>query len=390
MSIKAHTVISQSPESYGAGHHAAKELVEHMDGPPNAVLAYLTVNHDRSAFLTGLRDGVGPDTDILGCSVQGVMGRGFASERGYCAGVIGLGGGFDASVGRVDEIAAATAAKGRELGESLTHDRAAAPKAVVLLYDPLTGADMDVFLTALMDVVGCPIIGGGAGHFYGPMTTTFQFYQEDVTVSSAVAMALYGDFEIETAISTGCAPVGIEMTVTRADGPMLLELDGSPALEVWKDVAGSGNPDVDHTAALALGVPFDGAGHADEYLVRAAFGSDSDLGGVVLQAAIAPDTPVMLHHRTIDDVLGGTDRMANDLAARLEGRTVRAVLGFECGARTEPFLGTGPALEENLALQQVVAPDAAWLGMFAWGEVYTYGATPTFNNYTFPMLVVTE
>jgi hypothetical protein len=205
-----------------------------------------------------------------------------------------------------------------------------------------------------------------------------------------VAVALYGDFGIEAAISTGCAPVGIEMTVTRADGPMLLELDGMSALDVWKEVAGSGNPDVDHTAALALGVPFDDAGHSDEFLVRAAFGADDDLGGVVLQAAIPTGKRVMLHHRTVDVVLGGTRRMADDLTARIGGKRVYGVLGFECGARTEPFLGAEPALEENVELQRTVAPEAPWLGMFAWGEVYTYGNTPTFNNYTYPLLVITE
>jgi hypothetical protein len=98
----------------------------------------------------------------------------------------------------------------------------------------------------------------------------------------------------------------------------------------------------------------------------------------------------MLHHRTVDDVLTGTQRMADDLKKRLDAKTPKAVMTFECGARTKPFLGMEGARNENLALQSVIGEDAAWAGMLAWGELFPTAGKPSFHNYAFPILVITD
>jgi small ligand-binding sensory domain FIST len=81
--------------------------------------------------------------------------------------------------------------------------------------------------------------------------------------------------------------------------------------------------------------------------------------------------------------------MGGDLAERVGKRHVLAVLGFECGARTSPFLGLKGTNEENIALQAAIAPDAPWLGMLAWGEIAPVGGEPAFHNYTYPLVVLT-
>jgi hypothetical protein len=176
------------------------------------------------------------------------------------------------------------------------------------------------------------------------------------------------------------------MTVTRAEGNRIFELDGRPALDVWMEIASSGPPSVDHTAALAIGVPI---GDNGEYLVRAAFGIDEERRGVIIQTGLAAGTVVMLHHRTVSDILDGTAAMARDLRARLHGKTIHAVLGFECGARTRPFLGQDVTVRENAALQEVLG-GATWLGMLAWGELFPVAGRPEFHNYSYPVLVLTD
>ena len=110
----------------------------------------------------------------------------------------------------------------------------------------------------------------------------------------------------------------------------------------------------------------------------------------MLQAGVEPGTKVMLYHRTIAAVLDGTRRVARDLAQRLQGKRVRAVLGFECGARTAPFLGEEATLAENLELQNILAPDAEYTGVVVWGELFDVGGRPAFHNYTYPLLVIAE
>ncbi|HTE55493.1 MAG TPA: FIST N-terminal domain-containing protein [Kofleriaceae bacterium] len=388
MGVFARSCFSTLVSSREAGRKVAEEAIGGADAAPAVLLAYASVNHDQAGFLRGVHEVLPTGTAVLGCSAQGIMSRGVVAEDGYLAGAIALGGSsLGVVTSHVEGIHVDSAAKGRDLGRSLCADLSGSPRAVILLYDPLCGADMDVFLASLFEEVRCPIIGGGASQPHGPMVRTFQYYDDRAFSGGAVAVALDGTFGMETAVCHGTSPVGIEMIVTRADGPMILELDGRPALEVWQEMTSAGQPDLENTAALAVGIPADDDGL---YLVRAAFGTDAALGGVLLQASLPTGTPVMLHHRTIEGVLGGTTAMARDLSARLGGRKVRAVLGFECGARTASFLGHDRVMRENLELQDAIGGDPAWLGLLAWGELYPLGGRPQFHNYTYPILAITD
>jgi hypothetical protein len=82
--------------------------------------------------------------------------------------------------------------------------------------------------------------------------------------------------------------------------------------------------------------------------------------------------------------------MARDLAARLVGRRPWAVLGFECAARTFPFLGQTNTHQEHEHLRAAVAPETPWLGMMAWGEIGPCAGRPAFHNYSYPLLVLTD
>jgi hypothetical protein len=384
MGITAASVVSDGVDSYETGQYLGRSVAAEVT--PSVLLYYATVNHEQTALLRGIRAAVPPHTRVLGCSSQGVMTRGRVMEEGYAAGAIGIGG-VDVATAHADRIDLDTNAKGRALGTALCAGLRGQPKVIVLFWDPLCGADMDQLLAGIHDQVRCPIIGGAAGQTHSAMFKTFQAFEDRVFERGAVAMAIAGDLTCEMACSSGTSPVGVEMTVTRAEGNRLLELDGRPALDVWMEVASSGPPSIDHTAALAIGVPI--GGDRGEYLVRAAFGVDTERGAVIIQAGLPAGTIVMLHHRTVRDILDGTAAMARDLRARLGDKTIRAVLGFECGARTRPFLGPDVTARENAELQDVLG-GATWLGMLAWGELFPVAGRPAFHNYTYPVLVLAD
>ncbi len=66
------------------------------------------------------------------------------------------------------------------------------------------------------------------------------------------------------------------------------------------------------------------------------------------------------------------------------------VLGFECGARTLPFLGAEATQLENRALQARFSPDVEWAGVICWGEVFPVPKRPGFHNYTYPLLALAD
>jgi len=389
------SIFSDEPESLDAGRAVAQELVDKFEpGGLKAVLAYATMNHDQQAVLEGLRAGLGKDTLLLGCSVQGVVSNAELTEDGFALGVMGFGGpDIDCAIAVEREVQEAPRDKGRSLAQALKRDLKSLPKAVILYYDPLCGIDVESMLEGLRFELDCPIIGGAAGQPWGPPRETFQFWDREVLSHSALALAITGSFEVEQGICHGTAPVGIASVVTKAVGQRILEIDGRRAVDVWRETTGCAIEDLvhqGHLAAWAVGVELIGAGGQIDRSIRGAFGFEPDTGALILQAPVAEGTKVMLQHRTIDRVLDGTRNMAADMAKRLTGRTPRAVLGFECAARTFPFLGEENTRAEHQGLRAEIAPDAPWLGMMAWGEIGPCAGRPAFHNYTYPLLVLTE
>ncbi|HZU82726.1 MAG TPA: FIST N-terminal domain-containing protein [Polyangiaceae bacterium] len=397
MSFHAWSHFSVETDSKKAGSAAAKALKEGFGSRPlKAALLYASVTHDQGALLRAARAELGPDVPIVGCSVQGVIGNGVVREGGYLLGAMGLGGDqLKVSVSIERDIPVDTRTRGRRLGAQTRARLAEDPKVCVVLYDPLCNADVEQMLAGLTEELSCPLIGGGAGQPFGPIVKTFQYWQDEVVEHSAIAVGLAGPLTTELGVCHGTSPTGFVMTVTRCEGNALLEIDGRRALDVWLEVTGASVEEVNNqefSSNWAIGIERtvlapDGEKHS-MYFVRAAFGFDLDRGAVVVQAAIPQGTRVMLHHRTVPAVTEGTVSMGRDLAARLAGRVPWAVLGFECGARTSPFLGEAGTLKENLALQKTVAGDAPWLGMMAWGEIAPVAGKPAFHNYTYPLLVL--
>jgi hypothetical protein len=398
MELIARTCSSQQSDSTRAGDEVGKSLMEAFgDKSLQCVVLYGAVNHDQAALVRTLRGVVGPKVPIVGCSSQGVMTRGAVREGGFYVGAMGFGGSSLKSGTAVEhEIAADTRAKGARLAKSVLSQLGAEPKVLVLLYDPLCGADVHELIAGVREHINCPIVGGGASQPWGPMVKTYQYFGDEVFSHGAVALGLGGPFTAELGVCHGTSPTGLTMTLTRADANRLLEIDGRPALEVWREITGWAEGetiDQNHVAAWAIGVErpvaaVDGKTHS-AYAIRAAFGFDPAEKSITVQAAIPQNTKIMFHHRTTAAVLEGTKVMGGDLSERIGKQRVWAVLGFECGARTSPFLGSKATTDENVALHGAVAPDAPWLGMMAWGEIAPVGGEPAFHNYTYPLVVFT-
>lgn len=391
----ASSIFSDEPESLDAGKAVAEGLLSEFgkDGL-KAVVAYATMNHDQQAVLEGLRAGLGEDVLLLGCSVQGVVANADLTEDGFAVGAMGFGGPDLQCAAAVErEVQEGPKEKGRRMGQSLKRDLDGPPKAVLLYYDPLCGLDVESMLEGIRLELDCPIVGGAAGQPWGPPRQTFQYWDREVLSHSALALAVRGSFDVEVGICHGTAPVGIASVVTKATGQRIFEIDGRPAVEVWRETTGCAVEDLvhqSHLAAWAVGVEMTGAAGQVERVIRGAFGFEPDTGALILQAPVTEGTRVMLQHRTIEKVLNGTREMGTDLAARLTGRTPRAILGFECAARTFPFLGESNTRAEHQALRAALATDAPWLGMMAWGEIGPCAGRPAFHNYTYPLMVLTE
>jgi hypothetical protein len=282
-------------------------------------------------------------------------------------------------------------AVGRKISSHLLKSPPGEPVMLLCLYDPLTGVNVDQLLRGLESVQPIPIVGGAASQPWGQILETRQYCEREIAQDAAVCVLISGDVRTEFGVSHGAVPLGVEMTITKATGHVVSEIDGRPAYGVWKELVGAGEHlCVEDIASWAIGIrlPEGLAGEYEGCVTRSVFKVDRENESIYLQSEIAEGTRVMFHHRTFEAVVKRALRMAERLGERIGQAQPCFALSFECGARSGPFLGHQAALEEIRGVQSAIGADVPWLGMYAWGEIAPMGGVNYFHNYTFPVCVL--
>jgi small ligand-binding sensory domain FIST len=175
------------------------------------------------------------------------------------------------------------------------------------------------------------------------------------------------DVAVSTGLSQGCSPVGEIHEVTKAKDNILFELDGRPALEVFKEDIGEVLArNLERVAGYihaALPVSGDDSG---DYLVRNVVGIDPQNGLVAIGERIAAGDRVMFVRRDGPSAMKDLDRMLTDVTGRA-GKEAKAALYFSCVARGPNLFGGNS--EELTAVQDAIGADVPVVGFFANGEI---------------------
>ena len=127
---------------------------------------------------------------------------------------------------------------------------------------------------------------------------------EDVLDEGAVGVRLDG-VEVLPCVSQGATPIGPELTITAADGNIIDELAGRPALETLRETIESLPAEELELVqgGLLMGIVVD-ANKPDyvqgDFLVRGLVGADPATGKVAVAADVHPGQVVRLHARDAD------------------------------------------------------------------------------------------
>lgn len=290
--MHAHATWTAKTASRDAGVELGEKIsanVAHL----KVVIVYATVHHELEKLLEGLASKLPAGTVVSGCSSHGLTLRNFFQEDGFLAGAIGLGdAGLVGASALEHEINVDTVEKAKRLAQQIRDQLGRSPKALVVYYDPLSRVDVPKLIAGLNAVLpDTLVVGGAAGQPWGPMVRTYQFDGTRVSTGACVALGLDGPFGVLCGRSSGAAPAGIRMKVTRSDGNHLLELDGRPALDVWLEMVGreTSTNNVDDSAAWAIGLRQKDSGTIDGeelWTIMAAFGFDPARKSVILQASV--------------------------------------------------------------------------------------------------------
>ncbi|MGH2868839.1 MAG: FIST signal transduction protein [Solirubrobacteraceae bacterium] len=378
MSVTIGAAVSTASDPSAAATEAAAQAGRALGGDADLALVFASGAHLNApeATLEGVRDAIAPAT-LIGCGAAGVLGGGRELESGTAVAV------WAASLGdgRARSFhARIVGEEGQEMLEGLPE--LAGDGALILLSDPYS-FPTDSVLTGLADAApGIPILGGLASARIADGSGAL-FIGDEVREHGAVGVALEG-VELLPCVSQGAAPLGRELTITAAEGNVILELAGRPAIETIEQViAELALPDRALVAAgLLLGIVID-SGQPEyeqgDFLVRGVLGADPATGAVAVGTTVEAGQVVRLHAR---DARSADADLRRELRLRTEaigGEPAAGALVFSCNGRGQQMFG--PCDHDATAVEAELggAPAA---GFFAAGEIGPVGGRSFLHAFT--------
>ncbi len=214
---------------------------------------------------------------------------------------------------------------------------------------------------------GVALSGGLAGDG-GAFSRTFTLSRHAVSDTQIVAIGFSSpQLKLRHGSFHGWQPFGPARKVTRSEGNVLFELDGAPALEVYKKYLGEYAKDLPGSGLL---FPFEmlGQDHNAVGLIRTILGVDEAAGSLTLAGDIEQDGYLKLMHATTDSLVDGAHDAARQvgLEASAQGRTGLALL-VSCVGRK---LVMGSRVDEEVeAVSDVFGRHTHVAGFYSNGEI---------------------
>jgi hypothetical protein len=273
---------------------------------------------------------------------------------------------------------------GRELGNALAADDL---RAVFLLSDGLKVNGTDL-VGGLGEIVPDATITGGLAGDGDRFERTWTLVDGKPVSGFVTAVGLYGEkVQVGHGSRGGWDRFGPERVVTRSQGNVLFELDGEPALELYKAYLGelaSGLPATGLLFPLALR-----ANHEDEkQLVRTILSVDEGAQSLVFAGDIPEGHRAQLMQANFDRLVSGAE-VAAERALVPDVPGPYLTIAISCVGRR---LVLGERTEDELeAVRHVLPDDNHQVGFYSYGEIspYTSGSCDL-HNQTMTLTVVAE
>ena len=208
-----------------------------------------------------------------------------------------------------------------------------------------------------------PFVGGAAGDNL-TWDGTHTFGDGRVLTNGIVAVWINSGAPMGVSVDHGWRPAGKPMLVTRAEGTIVHELDGTPALEAYLAEQGGGlEPDDPEFFHKVLANPVGLPNARGRYDVRQLHAYLPEGGGINFNTGVSEQSILQVMSTDDQALIEGARRAAEEAVRHLTGKA-RLALVFSCGSRV-PLLG-------DRVRDEVEAISSALNGVPVCG-FYTYG-----------------
>ncbi len=349
-------------------------LVEDLGGH-NADLVLAFVSPEYADYYSRLADCVGqyfPDALLVGCTAGGVIAGAQEIEQSPALSLTA------ASLPGVTIKPFHLESMPHRWTEAIGVANADQPSFMVLP-DPFTG-NAEPLLRWLDNAYPDSVVVGGLASGANHPGGNVLFHNAEQHRSGTLGLAFTGDLRIDTLVAQGCRPIGSPMFITRADGNLLFELDGEPAmiaLEALYASLGSRDQKLFETS-LFIGMVMNESRQVysrGDFLIRNLVGIAPERNAVVVGAKLHEQRVVQFHLR--DAATSAED--LQELLETSQAREPRGGLMFSCLGRGQHLYGRPNHDSELFAKHH---PGVALGGFFCNGEIGQVQGQTHLHGYT--------
>ena len=232
------------------------------------------------------------------------------------------------------------------------------------------------------------LITGGLCGDAARFEKTVAAYNENPKPGEIIAIGFYGDtFEATFSIHGGWTPFGPERIVTKSESNVLFELDGKPALDLYKKYLGDKSKELPGAALLyPLNVK---SKDEKQSFVRTILNINEDNNTMILAGDIPENSKVQLMMTNVDNIANASERAARQ-ALELRKTKPQLALLVSCIGRK---LVLDQRVEEEIEeVVDVVGKNTTICGFYSYGEIAPFhGETNCqLHNQTMTITLISE
>ncbi|MBI3712482.1 MAG: FIST C-terminal domain-containing protein [Burkholderiales bacterium] len=306
-----------------------------------------------------------PDAQRVGCTTAGeITSAGVVNHTTVVTAIR-----FNSTVFKVATAALPAMENSFDAGAALANEIASTDLRAVLVLGQGVHINGSAMIEGMVSRLGAslPITGGLAGDD-GEFVKTYTLSNAGVSTNRIVGIGFCGEQVLFSHGSFGgWRPFGPTRKVTRCVGNILYELDGEPALDVYKRYLGDYAKDLPGSGLL---FPFEMLSDARESLgqIRTILGINEEDGSLVLAGVINPNGYLRLMHAHTNDLVDGAETAAKATingVADCDGQA----LGLLVSCVGRKLVMGGRVDEEVEAVQDILGKNTIVCGFYSNGEI---------------------
>lgn len=217
---------------------------------------------------------------------------------------------------------------------------------------------------------------------------TVASYNESPKEGEIIVIGFYGEsFEASFSIYGGWTPFGPERLITKSDGNILYEIDGKPALDLYKTYLGDKAKELPGSALIyPLNVK---SQENDQSFVRTILAIDEENNAMILAGDVPEKSTVQLMMTNMDSIAAASETAAT---RAMEGRNKPAQLALLISCIGRKLVLDQRVEEEVEEVISVIGDDVVISGMYSYGEIAPfYGERSCkLHNQTMTITLISE